>query len=374
MGNPPSSVEDMEINRQFWKNKRVLITGHTGIKGSWLSIWLQSLGAEVIGYALFPPSQPSLFDLAGIEKKIVSIHGDIRDLDHLQAVYQQYQPEIIIHMAAQALVRESYLTPVETYETNVLGTVKVLEAARQVPSIRTIVLVTSDKCYENREWYWGYRENEAMGGHDPYSSSKGCAELVAAAYRRSFFMDASTKGKDPVHVATVRAGNVICGGDWAKDRLVPDIMRAFLKRQQVTIRYPGAIRPWQHVLDPLAGYLLLAEKLWQHGESFTGGWNFGADDTDARPVSWIVEQLAAFCDGQLQWHVSSEPQPHEATYLKLDCSKSKSLLGWAPVLRLHTGLQRVVDWYKAYDAGNDMFLVTKEQIETYMDLTAQHDG
>ena len=361
-------MECMEMNKDFWKNKRVLITGHTGIKGSWLSIWLQSMGAQVIGYALQPPSQPSLFAVSGIGRNIVSIHGDIRDLPHLHDVYEEYRPEIIIHMAAQALVRESYLTPVETYETNVMGTVKVLEAARHVESVRVIVSITSDKCYENREWHWGYRENEAMGGHDPYSSSKGCAELVAAAYRRSFFSNSSEQQRQPVHLATVRAGNVICGGDWAKDRLVPDLMQAFLEKRKVIIRYPEAIRPWQHVLEPLAGYLLLAEKLWKQGDDFEGGWNFGADDTDARPVSWIVDQLATLCDGRLQWEVSTESHPHEATYLKLDCSKSKNLLGWSPALNLSMALQWVVDWYKAYDEGDDMLQVTRNEIKRYESL------
>ncbi len=354
------------MNKDFWKNKRVLITGHTGIKGSWLTIWLHSMGTQVIGYALDPPSQPSLFEVTDIRKEIVSIHGDIRDLTHLQSVYEKYQPEIIIHMAAQALVRESYLNPVETYDTNVMGTVKVLEAARHAESIRVIILITSDKCYENREWHWGYREDEAMGGHDPYSSSKGCSELVAAAYRRSFF-SASSIGlrRKPLYLATVRAGNVICGGDWAKDRLVPDLMRAFLEKKKVVIRYPDSIRPWQHVLEPLAGYLLLAEKLWQQGTIFEGGWNFGADDNDARPVAWIAEQLASSCDGKLQWEISPDSHPHEATYLKLDCSKSKDLIGWYPALNLATALEWVVEWYKAYDEGQNMLQVTRDEIKKY---------
>ncbi len=356
------------MNKNFWKNKKVLITGHTGIKGSWLSIWLHSLGAKVIGYALDPPSLQSLFEVSNIGKEIVSIHGDIRDLKHLQSVYEKYQPEIIIHMAAQALVRESYLNPVETYDTNVMGTVKVLEAARYVESVRVIVAVTSDKCYENREWHWGYRENEAMGGYDPYSSSKGCSELVASAFRRSFFSNASENQKQPIYLATVRAGNVICGGDWAKDRLVPDLMQAFLDKRKAVIRYPEAIRPWQHVLEPLAGYLMLAEKLWNQGSIFEGGWNFGANDTDARPVSWIAEQLSSLCEGRLQWETSSDPQPHEATYLKLDCSKSRNLLGWSPVLNLSMALQWVVEWYTAYDKGKNMLQETRNEIKRYESL------
>ena len=369
MGVKKSTMEGLGMNRDFWKDKRVLITGHTGIKGSWLSIWLQSMGAHVIGYALSPPSKPSMFEVTGIGRGIISIEGDIRDLSNLQRVYEEHQPEIIIHMAAQALVRESYSTPVETYDTNVMGTVKVLEAARHVDSVRVIVSITSDKCYENREWHWGYRENEAMGGHDPYSSSKGCSELVAAAYRRSFFSSSSDEGKKhPIYLATVRAGNVICGGDWAKDRLVPDLMRAFLEKRKVVIRYPNAIRPWQHVLEPLAGYLMLAERLWEQGAVFEGGWNFGADDTDARPVSWIVEQLTSLCDGRLQWEISSGSHPHEATYLKLDCSKSKNLLGWTPSLNLSTALQWVVQWYQAYDKGEDMLQVTRVDINKYESL------
>ena len=358
----------MEINREFWKNKRVLLTGHTGIKGTWLSIWLHNMGAQVIGYSLEPPSNPSFFEVSGIGKKIVSIHGDIRDLTHLQRVYGEHRPEIIIHMAAQALVRDSYVNPIDTYDTNVIGTVKVLEAARHVESVRVIILVTSDKCYENREWCWGYRENESMGGYDPYSSSKGCAELVAAAYRRSFFSNCPEGQRHPVHLATVRAGNVICGGDWAKDRLVPDLMQAFLERRKVVIRYPDAIRPWQHVLEPLAGYLMLGEKMWDKGSAFEGGWNFGADDKDARPVSWIVDQLATLCEGRLQWEISSEPHPHEATYLKLDCSKSKNQLSWYPALNLSTALQWVADWYKAYEEGKDMLQVTRNEIRKYESL------
>lgn len=353
------------MDKQFWKDKRVLITGHTGFKGSWLSIWLHNLGAKVIGYSLSPPSQPSLFGITGIGELITSIHGDICDLQYLQKIYEEYQPEIIIHMAAQALVRESYLNPVETYATNVMGTVNVLEAARHVDSVRVIVSVTSDKCYENREWHWGYRENEAMGGYDPYSSSKGCAELVAAAYRRSFFSGSSEGQKQGIHLATVRAGNVIGGGDWGKERLVPDIMQAYLEKRKVVIRFPGAIRPWQHVLEPLNGYLLLAENLWEYGDKFEGGWNFGANDNDAQPVSWIVDKLASLCEGGLEWEISSGSHPHEANYLKLDCSKSKTLLGWAPSLNLPTTLQWIVSWYESFQNGDDMLKATINHISEY---------
>lgn len=352
------------MDKKFWKDKRVLITGHTGFKGSWLSIWLHKLGAKVIGYSLPAPSQPSLYEITGLREMITSIHGDIRDLKHLQRVYNEYQPEIIIHMAAQALVRESYHNPVETYETNIMGTVHVLEAARHVESIRVIVSVTSDKCYENREWHWGYRENEAMGGYDPYSSSKGCAELVAAAYRRSFYRYPSRQMRG-ISLATARAGNVIGGGDWAKDRLVPDIMQAYLEKRKVVIRFPGALRPWQHVLEPIYGYLLLAEKLWGHGEKFEGGWNFGPNDSDARPVSWIVDKLAFLCEGGIEWEISSDSHRHEANYLKLDCSKAKNLLGWTPSLNLSTALQWIVRWYKSFQDGDDILKASINDITQY---------
>jgi len=352
------------MNRKFWHGKRVVITGHTGFKGSWLSIWLHHLGAKVNGYSLAPPSQPNLCEVAGVKEIVNSIEGDIRDLQHLNSFFEEQQPEIIIHMAAQALVRESYLDPITTYATNVMGTANVLEASRDIKSLRVIIIVTSDKCYENQEWYWGYRENEAMGGFDPYSSSKGCAELVTAAYRRSFF---SANGENNhVRVATVRAGNVIGGGDWAKDRLIPDLMQAYLEEKKVTIRYPSAIRPWQHVLEPLYGYMLLAEKLWEQGDTFEGGWNFGADDKDARPVSWIADKLTALCGGHLRWEVSeSAYQPHEAVYLKLDCSKAKALLGWKPVLELDKVLTWIVNWYKAYQQGANMMQACLDDITEY---------
>jgi CDP-glucose 4,6-dehydratase len=280
----------MQFDKQFWKNKRVFLTGHTGFKGSWLSIWLDSLGANVHGYSLKPPTDPSLFNLCSIDRFTNSTIGDIRNRDLLKATLQKAQPEIVFHLAAQPLVRESFKNPVETYETNVMGTVNLLDAVRACPSVKAVVIVTTDKCYENREWHWGYRENDPMGGYDPYSSSKGCAELVTAAYRQSFF---NPKDFDNHHiaVASARAGNVIGGGDWALDRLVPDCLKAILDGRKIIVRNPHAIRPWQHVLEPLRGYLLLAQKLFENGPQFAEAWNFGPDDRDCRPVIDVVSKL-----------------------------------------------------------------------------------
>ena len=269
------------MNPAFWKGKRILLTGHTGFKGSWLSLWLQSMGAPVVGYALAPPTNPSLFEVAEVGRGMTSVIGDIRDLEHLCAVFAEHKPEIVIHMAAQPLVRYSYIEPVETYSTNVMGTVNLLEAVRGTDSVKAVVNVTSDKCYENREWVWNYRENEAMGGYDPYSNSKGCAELVTAAYRNSYFHSEKYK-EHGVALASGRAGNVIGGGDWAGDRLIPDIMRAITQNLAVNIRNPHAIRPWQHVLEPLSGYLMLAQKLYEEGAAYAEGWNFGPSDEDAQ--------------------------------------------------------------------------------------------
>lgn len=348
----------------FWTGKRVLITGHTGFKGGWLSLWLQQLGAEIVGYALEPPTQPSLFEVAQVGQGMESVLGDVRDPAHLQAIFSRHRPEIVFHLAAQALVRDSYQFPVETYATNVMGTVHLLEAVRQTGGVRVVVNITSDKCYENREWVWGYRETEPLGGYDPYSNSKGCAELVTSAYRNSFFNPADFQ-RHGVALASVRAGNVIGGGDWARDRLIPDIMRAFLAGQPVIIRNPHAIRPWQHVLEPLIGYLELAEQLWQHGPDYAEGWNFGPNDDDAKPVSWIVEYLAALWGGQSRWVLDGGNHPHEAHYLKLDCSKAKMRLGWRPRWNLEQALTRTVDWYSAYAGHKDMRAVTLGQISGY---------
>lgn len=352
------------MNLKFWRGRRVLITGHTGFKGSWLSLWLQKAGANVIGYALKPPTQPSLFEVADVAEGMISVEGDIREMGLLQKTIAQYRPEIIIHMAAQPLVRYSYQHPAETYATNVMGTVNLLEAVRQAKDIRVVVNITSDKCYENREWVWGYRENEAMGGRDPYSSSKGCAELVSAAYRNSYFSP-KTYDDHRVGLASARAGNVVGGGDWADDRLIPDIIRAIMAGESVLIRSPNAIRPWQHVLEPLNGYLTLAENLWTSGATYAEGWNFGPNDEDVRPVSWIVEQLIQLWGEGARWELDTQANPHEATYLKLDCAKAKNRLKWSPKLDLATTLNWIVEWYRAYLNNENMRRLTETQIERY---------
>ncbi len=353
---------------KFWQGKRVFITGHTGFKGSWLSLWLQSLGAEVCGFSLPAPTEPSLFEVANVAQGMTSIEGDIRDLNAMQSAMAKHCPDIVIHMAAQPLVRYSYDYPVETYTTNVIGTVNVLEAIRHVPSVRVGVMITTDKCYENREWVWGYREDEPMGGHDPYSSSKGCAELVISAYRNSYFSQ-KTFDLHRVAIASVRAGNVIGGGDWALDRLIPDIMRAIQENRPVQIRNPYATRPWQHVLEPLGGYLCLAEQLWYSGADYAEGWNFGPNDDDAKPVSWIVSQLTQMWGGGASWEVDGGNHPHEANYLKLDCSKAKARLGWTPRTSLATALEWIVEFYRAYQAGKDMRAITLEQIQRFQKLS-----
>jgi CDP-glucose 4,6-dehydratase len=358
-------MESVVMNHEFWGGKRVLLTGHTGFKGGWLSLWLQSMGAKVVGYALAPPTQPSLFEIADVGKGITSINGDVRDLGHLRAVLAEHQPEIVFHMAAQAMVRYSYVEPVETYSTNVMGTVNLLEAVRGTGGVKAVVNVTSDKCYENREWVWGYRENEAMGGFDPYSNSKGCAELVTAAYRNSYFHP-DKYHEHGVALATGRAGNVIGGGDWAEDRLIPDIMRAITQGQAVNIRNPHAIRPWQHVLEPLSGYLLLAKKLYKEGASCAEGWNFGPNDEDAKPVQWIVDSLTRAWGGGASWALDAGDHPHEAHYLKLDCSKAKARLDWQPRWRLEHTLGKIIDWQRAYQEGKDMRIFSLSQIQQYV--------
>jgi CDP-glucose 4,6-dehydratase len=350
----------MTANLEFWKRKRVFLTGHTGFKGSWLSIWLQSLGAQVYGLALEPPSIPNLFTVAQVLPGMAGhTIGDIRDLATVQKVMHIAQPDIVIHMAAQPLVRLSYAEPVETYATNVMGTVHVLEAARSTSSVKAIVVVTTDKCYENKEWAWGYRENEPMGGHDPYSNSKGCAELVTNAYRNSFLQSGG------VAVASARAGNVIGGGDWAPDRLVPDILRAFEQNQPVRIRNPHATRPWQHVLEPLSGYLILAEQLYTQGQVYAEGWNFGPKDEDARPVQWIVEHMVKVWGHGARWQQDSGMHPHEANYLKLDISKAKERLGWQPRWELATALEHISNWHSAWLTREDMHQLCLAQIHQY---------
>lgn len=345
----------------FWKGKHVFVTGHTGFKGSWLCLWLQMLGARVTGYALKPPTRPSLFQLAGVARSMKSITADVRDLPRLKAELRRAKPQLVVHMAAQALVRASYADPVGTYATNVMGTVNVLEALRGPKSVRAVVIVSSDKCYENRERDQGYREDEAMGGHDPYSSSKGCAELVTAAYRRSYFSGAGAA------VASARAGNVIGGGDWSKDRLVPDALSAFLGGKTLRVRSPNAVRPWQHVLDPLNGYLTLAERLWDDGPAHSGAWNFGPADDDNRSVSWIVEQLARRWGEGARWEVDRAQQPHEAGLLKLDCSKAQAKLNWHPSIELSATLDSVVDWHRRQASGENARKLTEKQIARFQD-------
>lgn len=347
------------MNTGFWRDKRVFLTGHTGFKGGWLSLWLQSMGAEVHGYALNPPTEPNLFTVAKVGEGMASSEiADIRDSDKLRKVMQAARPEIVFHLAAQPLVRYSYTRPVETYAVNVMGTVHLLEAVRATPSVKAIVNVTTDKCYENREWAWGYRENEAMGGHDPYSSSKGCAELVTAAYRRSYLEQAG------IALASARAGNVIGGGDWAEDRLIPDFLRALDAGAILKIRSPKSTRPWQHVLEPLSGYLLLAERLYIDGAQFAEGWNFGPSEEDARPVSWIVERLAEMRQ-DVKWQCDEMPQLHEANYLKLDSSKARNRLDWRARWRLQTALQKTLEWHQAWRQAEDMRAVTLNQIMQY---------
>jgi len=355
-----------QVNPDFWRGRRVFLTGHTGFKGSWLSIWLRSMGAEVYGLALAPPTTPSLFNEANVAEGMSNCIGDIRDYQTVASAMSACQPEIVIHMAAQPLVRLSYREPVETYATNVMGTVHVLEAVRHTPSVRAVVNVTTDKCYENKEWVWGYRENEPMGGFDPYSNSKGCSELVSSAYRNSYFNPASY-GKDHcVAFATARAGNVIGGGDWAQDRLVPDILCAFEAGRSVEIRNPLATRPWQHVLEPLSGYLVLVESLCERGAEVAEPFNFGPEEADARPVQWIVEELVSMWGGMASWHHSDATHPHEANYLKLDCSKAKARLNWQPRWTLGQALSNIVTWHRSWLAKEDIQQVCIEQIRQYM--------
>lgn len=357
------TLEDMEMTTDFWRNKRVFVTGHTGFKGSWLCLWLSRLGAHVTGYALEPPTAPSLYDLAGVAELVDSHIADIRDSGRLQSAMSEARPEIVFHLAAQPLVRDSYLLPVETYSTNVMGTVHLLEVIRHCPSVKAVVNVTTDKCYENREWPWGYRENESMGGYDPYSSSKACSELVTAAYRSSYFNPARY-AEHGVALASARAGNVIGGGDWAAERLIPDCIRAILAVEPIRVRNPHAIRPWQHVLEPLAGYLTLARRLYEEGTAFAEGWNFGPGD-DARPVEWIVRSLCEKWNHVAGYTIDDGQHPHEAHYLKLDCSKARMQLGWQPLWSLAAALDAIITWTKAYQDGSDLRALCLKQIEKY---------
>jgi len=365
-----TTVEEMvnAVSNSAWKGRRVFLTGHTGFKGSWLTLWLHQLGATVCGYSLAPPSQPSLFEVARIGKLVHHVEGDVCDQQRLQRAMQEFSPSLVLHLAAQSLVRRSYAEPALTYATNVMGTVNVLESIRHTDSVKAAVMITTDKCYENREWQWGYRENDRLGGHDPYSNSKACAELVSSAYRDSFF-PADDLQSHGVAIATARAGNVIGGGDWACDRLIPDLMRGFSLNEKVLIRNPNAIRPWQHVLEPLRGYLQLAEKLLAGKRDFATAWNFGPSEEDARPVKWIVEEIARKWSPTASWMLDEGPHPHEATYLKLDCARARNLLGWNPALGLSDALQLIVEWYKQWQAGSDMQKITLDQIAAYQQLS-----
>lgn len=345
------------LQKSFWRNKRVFITGDTGFKGSWLSLWLSSLDAKITGYALPAKTVPNLFDLAQIHTVVDSKQGDICNYSQLKQVMINSNPDIVIHMAAQALVRDSYADPLGTYQTNVMGTVNVLEAVRQCENVRAVVIITTDKCYENKEWYWGYREQDPLGGYDPYSSSKACAEIVAAAYRQSFLRQ---KG---IAVATVRAGNVIGGGDWAKDRLVPDCLRAIENGEKVIVRSPEAIRPWQHVLEPLRGYLMLTEKLYTEGEPWAESWNFGPTDAGVLCVGELVEKLCQRLDGAFE--IKASDKLHEAKYLKLDCSKANIKLGWKPKLTMGECIDYIAEWFIAYQQGKDMQTFSLQQIQRY---------
>jgi CDP-glucose 4,6-dehydratase len=358
-------MESVGMNKKFWQSKRVFLTGHTGFKGSWLSLWLQSLGAEVTGYSLNPPTNPSLFNVAKVADEMHSIIGDIRNLDSLQKAMQDARPEIVIHLAAQSLVRYSFANPIETYTTNVMGSLHLLESVRNTNSVKAVVNVTSDKCYENREWFWGYREDEAMGGYDLYSSSKGCAELLTAAYRSSFFNPEKYK-EHGVGVGSARAGNVIGGGDWALDRLIPDFIRAITSGETAVIRSPNAIRPWQHVLEALSGYLLLAEKLYSEGDQFAEAWNFGPNDSNTKSVGWIIDQLVTNWGEGAKFKVDqSAADLHEAHFLKLDCSKARMSLGWQHQWSATQVIQKICEWHKAHLDRQDMKAYTLSEIEQY---------
>jgi CDP-glucose 4,6-dehydratase len=349
-----------DMNSDFWNGKKVFLTGHTGFKGGWMVLVLQELGAIVKGYALDPNTTPSLFEVAKISDGMESEIGDIRDLDRLRKSLLAFAPEIVIHMAAQPLVRYSYQDPVTTYQTNVMGTVNLFEAVRSCISVKVVINVTTDKCYENNEWVWGYRENEPMGGHDPYSNSKGCSELVTSAYRKSFFGHDSN-----VSLASARAGNVIGGGDWSEDRLIPDALNAFGINQTVKIRNPLAIRPWQHVLEPISGYLILAENLYLNGSFFAEGWNFGPKEEDVKPVGEVMDYLVAHWPTKVAWKLDGSEQPHEAQLLKLDISKANALLKWSPRWGLSTALESIIEWHHAWLEGKDMKKVTLNQINSF---------
>jgi CDP-glucose 4,6-dehydratase len=351
-----------KVNPAFWKGKKVFLTGHTGFKGSWLTLWLHQMGAQVKGYALDSPSKPALYQVAQIENYLEAENGDIRHLDQLSRSLRAFNPDVVLHLAAQSLVLNSYDDPLESYSTNVMGTANVLQACRHLPHLRAIVSVTTDKVYENKEWVWSYRENEPLGGKDPYSSSKACAELVTASFQHSFFSD-----PDGPQVASARAGNVVGGGDWAENGLIPDILRAFEQGNPVMVRNPLAVRPWQHVLEPLSGYLMLAEALYQEGQAFTGGWNFGPQDEDCKSVQWILDQMVKIWGAGATWELDPEAKPHEARLLKLDSSKAAAYLGWSAQWHLESILPRVVEWHRAWRRAEDMAQHCLNDIVAYTD-------
>jgi CDP-glucose 4,6-dehydratase len=353
------------VNSSFWNGKRVFLTGHTGFKGGWLSLWLASMGAKVTGYALAPNTTPNFFEVAGVQGDFEQSHiADIRDLEKLQKAMAVARPEIVIHMAAQPLVRYSYINPVETYATNVMGTVHVLESIRLLDCVRAAVIVTTDKCYENKERAWGDRENESMGGHDPYSNSKGCAELVTSAYRQSYFSP-EKYSQHRVAIASARAGNVIGGGDWSEDRLIPDAIKAFEANESLMIRNPLATRPWQHVLEPLSGYLVLAQALCQEGAKFDGGWNFGPRDEDARSVQEVINLLIKNWGSAASWTQDQGEQPHEAHSLNLDCSKARQYLNWIPKWSLERAIEKITEWQQALQQRNSIREISLRQIADY---------
>jgi CDP-glucose 4,6-dehydratase len=354
-------------DHSFWRGRKVFLTGHTGFKGSWLALWLDVLGADVTGYSLDPPTDPSLFRQANVAECLRSIRGDVRDFQQLKSAMSECRPEVILHMAAQSVVRSGYDDPIETYSTNVMGTVHVFEALRQLNLPSVVVNVTSDKCYLNREWAWGYREDEEMGGRDPYSNSKSCAELVTTAYRESFFPTAAIH-RHGVALGSARAGNAIGGGDWTANQLIPDLIRAFLTGKPCSIRSPSAVRPWQFVLEPLNGYLTLAEHLAKDAPRFAGGWNFGPLDADARPVSWIADALVQSWGNGASWNRDAGEHPREANFLKLDASLARSQLNWQPRLPLQQALEWIVEWYRGFQAGADLRTLTRTQIDQYETL------
>ena len=357
----PSEVENLVISSAFWRGKRIFVTGHTGFKGSWLSLMLSRLNTRATGYALEPPSAPNLFDLARVGECIDDIRGDIRDLDHLRTAMTAVAPEIVIHMAAQPLVRAAYDDPVTTYATNVMGTVNVLEAARATPSVRAVLIVTTDKCYENKDWVWGYRETDALGGHDPYSNSKACAELVASAYRDSFFSKAGD-----VKVLSARAGNVIGGGDFAADRIVPDAFRAFIAGRSLHIRNPVAVRPWQHVLEPLTGYLMLIEAAMSGAAHIDGGWNFGPGGASEQSVEALVTRFIEAFDKKARWTHDQGEHPHEANLLRLDTAKAREILGWSPLLDFAETVDWTAQWYRNLADRGDVIEKTMHQVDSYL--------